>query len=420
MFSLVDCNDFYASCERIFRPELKGCPIVVLSNNDGCVISRSGEAKALGVPMAAPAYQFEQLYQEKGITVFSSNYALYGDMSNRVMSTLAEFTPDMEIYSIDEAFLKLEGFGRYDLTEYGRMMHHRVRKCTRIPISVGIAPTKSLAKLANRIAKKYPEHTRNAYVIDSEEKRIKALQWAQIGDVWGIGRQHAARLKALKVHNAYQFTQLPDEWVQGKMGIVGLRLKHDLQGAPTLDFEDIKPKKNIATTRSFEGMVKDLDYLRERVATFAFACAEKLRAQNSNCSLVTVFLNTNRFRNDLPHYNPCRTLATNFATSSAMEVNKFAQLALKMMYKPGYSYKKAGVIVSGITAGDAMQLNMFYGEDPRHMDLMKVIDRLNRKMGNTKVLLAGQDPGRKSKMKQERLSPCYTTRWEDLATVSCK
>lgn len=419
MFSLVDCNNFYASCERVFDPKLNRRPVVVLSNNDGCVIARSNEAKALGVPMGAPAFQFQKLFDEKGITVFSSNYPLYGNMSNRVMNTLAEFSPDIQVYSVDEAFLKFEGFENYDLTVYGREMHHHTRRCTGIPVSVGIAPTKALAKVANRIAKKYPDITGNAYVIDTETKREKALRWLAIEDVWGIGRQHAARLRKLGVTNAWQFTHLQDDWVRKNMSVVGLRLKHNLQGHPTLDFDDVMPKKNIATTRSFEGMIGDYDNLRERVCTFAVTCSEKLRKQNSNCNLVTVFLMTNRFRPELPAYNPCLTVATHFSTSSALELNKFAQAALKAIYKTGYEYKKAGVIISGITPNESRQLNMFHGEDPRHQDLMTAIDGINTKLGKAKVKLAAQDLGRTWKMKQEKLSPFYTTRWEDLVTVRC-
>jgi DNA polymerase V len=419
MFSLVDCNNFYASCQRVFDPKLEHRPIVVLSNNDGCVIARSNEAKKLGIIMGAPAFQFEKTFEEKGIVVFSSNYALYGDMSNRVMNTLADFTPDIQVYSIDEAFLKFYGFENYNLTQYGQEIHQWVKKCTGIPISVGFAETKALAKVANKIAKKFPDRTGNAYVIDTRDKMEKALRWTEIGDVWGIGRRYADRLQRLGIKNAWQFTQMPDEWVLKNMTVVGLRLKRDLSGLPTLDFEDIKPKQNISTTRSFEGMTKDFDFLRERIATYSYACAEKLRNQKSNCNLVTVFLNTNRFREDLAAYNPCLTVATGFPTSSALDLNGFAQKALKLIYKEGYHYKKAGVIISAITPNESRQLNMFYGEDPRHMDLMQVMDKINRRVGNTKVMLAAQDLGRKWKMKQERLSPYYTTRWPDLITVKC-
>ncbi len=220
MFALVDCNNFYASCQRVFQPNLVGKPIVVYSNNDGCVISRSNEAKALGVPMGAAAYQWEKFFEQNGIEVFSANFALYGDMSQRVMTILNDFSPEMEVYSIDEAFIKFEGFERFNLQHIGESMHRRVTKGTGIPISVGIAPTKSLAKVANRIAKKFPQHTNNVYLIDDEEKRIKALRWLKIEDVWGIGRKHAKRLQAIGVKTALDFTLLDDRWVQENMAIV--------------------------------------------------------------------------------------------------------------------------------------------------------------------------------------------------------
>ena len=223
MFALVDCNNFYASCERVFRPDLIGKPIVVLSNNDGCVIARSNEAKAVGIPMGAPAFEYEKVFSTHGVKVFSANFALYGDMSQRVMDILSDYSPDIEIYSIDEAFLKLEGFERYNLDSYSREMRKRVTKWTGIPVSVGIAPTKALAKLANRIAKKFPKETNGVYCIDSEEKRIKALKWLKVEDVWGIGKQHSKRLNAINVHTAFDFTQLDDSWVKKYMAVVGIR-----------------------------------------------------------------------------------------------------------------------------------------------------------------------------------------------------
>ena len=258
MFALVDCNNFYASCERVFRPELRGKPIVVLSNNDGCVIARSNEAKKFGIPMGAAAYQYEKTFTDNNIYVFSSNYALYRDMSARVMDILASLAPEIEVYSIDEAFLKFEGCDFINLQEYGRMIVNTVTKSTGIPISVGIANTKALSKVANKVAKKFPDQTGSSYLIDSDEKRIKALKWLPIEDVWGIGRRHAKRLMALGIKNAYEFTQLPDQWVRKNMSVVGLRLKHELEGKPRLDMETAKARQNIATTRSFDKIIPNM------------------------------------------------------------------------------------------------------------------------------------------------------------------
>lgn len=417
MFALIDCNNFYASCERVFRPDLIGKPIVVLSNNDGCVIARSNEAKAAGVPMGAPAYQYETLFKEKDIRVFSANFALYGDMSHRVMNILGEYSPEIEIYSIDESFLKLRGFERYNLSDYGKEMRQRVLKWTGIPISVGVAPTKALSKVANRIAKKYTEQTGGVYIIDTEEKRIKALKWLKIEDVWGIGRQHAKRLQAAGVKTAYDFTLLGDRFVQARMSIVGLRLKHDLLGVPTLDLEHPEPKKNIATTRSFEKNYTEEEQLRERISTFATSCAEKLRRQRSCCNSLMVFIHTNGHRKELPQYSRNIVVKLPYPTNSGIELAKFATQALKHIFKPGYAYKKAGVIVQDFTPEETIQRSLFENSNEKHPALMQAMDKMNALFGQQKIRLAVQDPKRVWKMKQEKLSPCYTTKLSDIITV---
>ncbi len=417
MFALVDCNNFYASCQRVFQPNLVGKPIVVYSNNDGCVISRSNEAKALGVPMGAAAYQWEKFFEQNGIEVFSANFALYGDMSQRVMTILNDFSPEMEVYSIDEAFIKFEGFERFNLQHIGESMHRRVTKGTGIPISVGIAPTKALAKVANRIAKKFPQHTNNVYLIDDEEKRIKALRWLKIEDVWGIGRKHAKRLQAIGVKTALDFTLLDDRWVQDNMAIVGLRLKRDLEGKPTLDLEEAQQKKNIAITRSFEGNHAERDFLEERISTFAVSCAEKLRLQKSCCNSVMVFIQTNRHRIDLPQYNRSIVLNLPFPTNSSIEISNFALKALSVIFREGYEYKRAGVIVQDFTDEDKTQMSLFENSDERHKKLMQSIDKLNTMFGQQKIKLGSQDPKKVWKMKQEKLSPSYTTKLSDIIII---
>lgn len=418
MFALIDCNNFYASCERVFRPDLIGKPIVVLSNNDGCVIARSNEAKAVGVPMGAPAFEYEKVFQQHQIQVFSANFALYGDMSNRVMTILSDYSPEMEIYSIDECFLKLNGFEHFNLQTYGEEMRHKVMKWTGIPISIGIAPTKALSKLANQIAKKYPERTKNCYIIDSEEKRIKALKWLKIEDVWGIGKQHSKRLKLQNVFTAYDFTQLSDDWVRQHLSIVGLRLKCDLQGIPTLDLEEAQPKKSIATTRSFETDYTKFEELAERISTFASSCAEKLRNQKSCCNSLIVFIKTNRHRKDLPQYSQNIVVKLPFSTNSTIELSGFAIQALKRIFKDGYAYKKAGVIVQDFTSEDELQTTLFESRNERHIPLMQTIDELNLQFGQQKIRLASQDIKRVWKMKQQKLSPRYTTNINDIITIN--
>lgn len=417
MFALVDCNNFYASCERVFNPLLNGKPVVVLSNNDGCVIARSNEAKALGIPMGAPAFEYAKTFENQKVNVFSSNYALYGDMSSRVMNLLSEFTPEVEIYSIDEAFLKFIGFELFSLQDIGETMRHRVTKGTGIPISIGFAPTKALSKVANKIAKKFPERTNHVYVIDTEEKRIKALKWLSIEDVWGIGRQHTKRLKNLNIHNAYQFSQLSDDWVRKNMSVVGLRLKHDLEGKPTLDLETTANKKMIATTRSFEGMLTSYQDIRERVSTFAVSCAEKLRHQQSQCHMLMVFLHTNGFRKDLPQYGRNIVIKTHYPTNSSIDLVKYAEVGLKAIYKEGFHYKKAGVIVMGLTPSNQKQFTLFTSENPKHQPIMTIVDRLNTAYGNNKIKFGSQSLGRQWKMKQEHLSPRYSTNIDEIIDI---
>lgn len=417
MFALVDCNNFYASCERVFRPDLIGKPVVVLSNNDGCAIARSNEAKAIGIPMGAPAFQYHELFDQHQVHVFSANFALYGDMSSRVMTLLSDYSPDVEVYSIDEAFLHLQGFERYALRRYALDMRKRVHKGTGIPISIGIAPTKALAKVANRIAKKYPEQTEGVHIIDSEEVRTKALKWLKIEDVWGIGHQHAHRLRTKGITTAYQFTQLDDAWVKKHMAIVGVRLKKELSGESVLSLDDVQTKKNIATTRSFETNYTRFEELKERVSTFAVSCAEKLRTQQSCCNSVMVFILTNRHRHDLPQYSRNIVMPLPYPTNSAIELSKFATGALRKIFKVGYHYKKAGVIVGDITPEQVQQQNMFENSNPRHRALMCALDTLNMAYGQQKVRLAAQDSKRIWKMRQEKLSPRYTTRLADIIKI---
>lgn len=418
VFGLVDCNNFYASCERIFQPSLEGKPIAILSNNDGCVIARSNEAKALGLPMGAPAHQYNSFFNQHNVKVFSSNYPLYGDMSRRVMDVLKQFTPLVEVYSIDEAFLQFEGFEHYDLEEYARQIRKRVRKWTGMPVSIGLGPSKALAKVANRVAKKFADRTGGIYVIDSEEKRIKALKWLAIGDVWGIGHRHNKRLVLRQVRTAFDFTQLSDAWVRKEMSVVGLRLKHDLLGKSSIPLEMIAaPKKAIATTRSFESLIDDYQELRERVSTFANLCAEKLRQQNSRCYALVVFARSNPFMPDLPQYRNSTMISLPFATNSSLTLSKTALHGLDLIYKSGISYKKAGVIVTGIVPEDAYQMTLFTYENPKHQALMQCIDYLHKRFGPHKIKIANQDLNRTYKMKQAHLSPRYTTDVRDVIRV---
>jgi DNA polymerase V len=417
MYALVDCNNFYASCERVFRPELVGRPVVVLSLNDGCVIALSHEAKALGLHVGSAYFENKKLFAQHGVAVFSANFPLYGNMSGRVMDILGEFSSQVEVYSIDEAFLNLEGMAFVDLQAHALAIRKRVTKGTGIPICVGVAATKTLAKVANRIAKKFSDKTGGAYVIDTEEKRLKALKWLKIGDVWGIGRKHAKRMQAIDVQTAYQFTQLSDAWVQKNMAIVGLRLKHELLGLPQPPIEEPDSKKNITTTRSFETNYTELAQLRERISTFAIACAHKLRKQHSLCSSLMVFIDTNRHREDLPQYSRSLAVSLPFPTNSSIEISKFATQALGQIFKEGFHYKRAGVSLFDFSAEGQGQISMFHNSNPKHLALMQAMDKLNVYYGQHTIKLASQDQQRMWLARQDMLSPSYTSQLSDIIVV---
>lgn len=418
MYAIIDCNSFFASCERAFDPALIDKPLAILSNNDGCVISRSREAKALGIPMGAPLFKYKEVIEQKNIEIKSSNYSLYGDMSERVMKLLENFSPDVEVYSIDEAFLKLPIAKDYG--KIGCAMKNYIYQCTGIPVSVGIAPTKALSKAANNIAKKFPDKTNGYYVIDTEAKRIKLLKWLPIKDIWGIGFGNAKRLQNKGVQTAYEFIQLSDDWVKRNMSIVGLRLKKDLEGEPTILLEEeVQNKKVIATTRSFEFTFSDKENMKERIATFASRCAEKLRMQASSCNVVMVYLKSDRNKRNEEQHRANRMLTLPYATNSTLTINQYAQKALNDIYKPGIKYKRAGVILMGLVKTNALQLDLFKNEDPKHKQLMATMDALNEKYSGRKIKMGNQDLQRTWKMRQAHLSPEYTTKFSDIITLNC-
>jgi len=417
MYALVDCNNFYASCERVFNPNLQGQPVAILSNNDGCVISMSDEAKALELPFGAPIFKWESFCKTNNIKVLSSNYPLYGDMSSRVMSILAQFTPDLEVYSIDEAFLEFKGFDAYDFHEYGSQIRRRILKWTGIPTSVGVAPTKALSKVANKIARKFPDETNGVYVIDSEEKRLKALKWIALEDVWGIGRGLKRRLAEKGCKKAFDFTQLSDDWVRKNFSITEWKLKKDLEGISKITLDEVKSKKAIATTRSFEYTFSDLENIKERISTFATSCAEKLRKQESSCYMIIVLLSSDRHKKDLEQHRVSKTVKLSYPTDSTLTICKYAVDAVTSIFKKGIKYKRAGIIVTGLVPTYNHQLNIFEQENPKHKPLMMAIDGINKKYKDYKIKLGNQDLERTWKMRQERLSPRYTTNINDILKV---
>ena len=421
MYALVDCNNFYASCERVFQPQYVGKPLVILSNNDGCVISRSYEAKDLGIPMGAPEFKIRNELKQKNVKVFSSNYALYGDLSNRVMKILEAFTPNVEVYSIDESFMNFDGMNIEDYHAYGIKIKTRINKWLSIPVCIGFAPTKALSKVANKIAKKYQERTQGIYVIDTEEKRIKALKWTKIEDVWGVGYRLTKKMIAKNILTAYDFT-LPhnESFIKKEMGVVGLRLKYELEGKSVLELEEApSAKKSIAITRSFDGNISTFNEMKERISTFATVCAEKLRKQKSCCYGVILYLQKDKFKIEKQRYSFYKLETLPFASNSNITISNLAVKMLKEIFEEGAIYKKAGVIITEIIPEDQKQFHLFEEENPKHQKLMKVMDDFHKKTGERKIRLGNQDLQRTWKMKQNHLSKKYTTDFKDILEVKC-
>ena len=417
MIGLVDCNNFYASCERVFNPALRGKPIVVLSNNDGCVVARSNEAKALGIPMAAPLYQVKHIIDKEHIAVFSSNYTLYGDMSHRVMSTLNSFVEEMEIYSIDEAFVDFSCFPVEAVAQKAAEIVRAVTRSTGIPISIGIAETKTLAKMASHFAKRYPAY-KGVCLIDSEEKRIKALSLTPAGEVWGIGRKSVEKLRYYSVHTAYDLIQRSESWVRRELTASGVQTWKELQGIQAVGANTTQGKKSICTSRSFGEMVSDFGTLLESVASFASACSEKLRKQHCCTRTVMVFIYTNRHRADLPQYSQTHVMNLSIATNNPAELIMHCKEALKQIYCDGYQYKKAGVIVSDFIPENQVALDLFDPIDrTKQRKLVAVTDALNKKNGHNTIQLAALGSGKKWALKNEFVSKRFTTNWNDLITI---
>jgi DNA polymerase V len=415
MFALVDCNNFYVSCERIFNPRLEGVPVVVLSNNDGCIISRSNEAKALGLKMGEPVFKRKDLIQQHNVKVYSSNYALYGDISHRVMNTLKNFSPMIEIYSIDEAFLDLEGMN-VDLTKYGQSIRKVIQKNIGMPIGIGIGITKSLAKIANKIAKK----SSGVFAIESENERLWALANTPVEDIWGVGRRYAVLLKKHGVNTALDFTNLSTDWIRRHMTVQGHRLREELLGKSCIALETVmQPKKNIATTRAFGKKLSDIEPIKESVSTHATSCAAKLRRQKSVAQYVTVFIHTDPFSETQKYVSQSITVTLPIPSNSDLVLAKAALAGLKNIFIPNLLYKKAGVIVSEISPDNVIQQNLFEPLDTeRQNSISKVTDFLNTRYGKSTVKLAVQGSSRDWKLKQEKLSPGYTTRWDDILSVN--
>lgn len=403
MIAICDANNFYSTVETLYQVKYRGKPLVVLSNNDGCVIARSAEAKKLGIQMGEPKFKIDHLVKSHGLILRSANFPLYGNLSNRMKSIIEKYSDMVESYSVDESWIYLDGHSNINLkmTE----MRDRIFRGLDLPTSIGIAPTKTLAKVANKIVKKYSNELGHVYTIDTPEKIEKALKWIAIGDVWGIGRRYEKRFLDYGVKKAIDFVNLPDQFLKKEMGIFGIRMKNELLGIKQYDIGYSQPNKQIATTRTFDKGTDDFDFLNERIVTFTSECTKKLRAQKSCCWHVTVFLTTNFFRKDLPQYSKSFTVTLPNPYNSSMEIAKYAKQALNKIYKPEFKYKKAGVILSTFVPESERIVSLF-DEDSfqKHKPVMEAVDMINSKYGSPKVKLAGMNLKMTWIMKQEFLS----------------
>lgn len=427
MYGIIDCDNCYVSCERVFRPDLEGKPVVVLSNNDGCVVARSNEAKKMGIKAGTPYFQLAQQFPSQKIAVFSSNYELYGELTGRIVSLISQEVPAYFRYSIDECFVYLDGMEHLDLKKWGEDLHKKIKQYVGMPVSIGLAPNKTLAKIASHFAKKYQGY-RHCCMIDSDEKCIKALKLYPIDEVWGIGRRYAAKLEALGVKTAYDFAAHNSDWVKLTFNnIVIQRTWRELNGEDCVPNEEMAKKKSICTSRSFNGMISDYDTLRTQVSNYAARCAEKLRQQKTVASIVGVFVNTNAFREDLAQYWNFQEQRLITPTSSSITIIETANEVLKKIYRQGYQYKKAGVIVMGIGADSPIQQDLFdiNAEQIQKMKrLDEVIDRINRMQGSETIVLGSQQYTKKdgkgkadvfaNAIKHDHRSPNPTTRWSDV------
>ena len=439
MYGLVDCNNFYVSCERVFNPLLRGKPVVVLSNNDGCIIARSNEAKALGIPMGAPLHLYKTLIKQNKIFTYSSNYTLYGDMSSRVMSVLNYFIPNIEIYSIDEAFLNLKNFNIQSLQDEMFKIRECIYQWTGIPVSIGIGPTKTLAKLANKIAKK--NSSNGVYILTVSTQLIHILSNMKLEDIWGVSKGWGNRLRSIGINNPRQLQQANPRQIRTLISVVGERIIYELRGQPCLVLEEVINKKSITVSRSFGNMINDKDSLKKALANYAARAAEKLRYQDSVCGGIYVFINTNRFRErDLQYSNSATINFDELTDSTTIIIEKSFKL-LENLYRPKYNYKKIGVTLLGLKQKDdgssdnyIIQGSLFIhnADQQIHMsrscDRMKLIDNINTKMGKMTIFHGSQGVIKNSRniksepdkwrMRSCYKSPFYTTNWDDILKVS--
>jgi len=416
IIALVDCNNFYVSCERVFNPALNDKPVVVLSNNDGIIISRSNEAKKLGIKMGDVYHKLKPFLKKNKVKVYSSNYTLYGDLSHRVMDVLSQYTPNIEIYSVDEAFLDLSKLQVKDIDQYIKEIRKTVMQWTGIPVSISLAPTKTLAKVAGKFAKKKRS---GIFIINKDSNVDELLEKVPVSDVWGVGGQYTKLLNAHDISNALQLKNADDPWIKKKMTIVGLKMVHELRGEPRFGLEESPPsKKQIVKSCSFGKEIITKEDLQEAISQYTSVAVEKLRNQKSKASFVGVFIQTNSFKN-LPQYANCAGLQLSEPSGFTPEFAQKTKKILDAIYKKGYSYKKAGVYLADIVSEDKLQYTLFKSNSERekNKELMKVVDSLNRQWGDSTIKAASEGVKYQWKMKQAFKSKRFTTRWNELLVV---
>jgi DNA polymerase V len=419
--ALIDVNNFYVSCERVFNPKLRDKPVVVLSNNDGCAVARSNEVKALGVPMGAPWFKLKDLAKQHGIIAYSSNYALYADMSNRVMSILRQFSPDQEVYSIDESFLDLTSFQRRDLIKYGQKIRSTILQCTGLPVCVGIGATKTLAKLANHCAKKRPVYDGVCNFNSMSEAELDSLlSEIDVGEIWGVGRKLAPKLKQLGFNTVLELKHADPEILRQNFSVVMEKTIRELNGTVCIELEEVMPaKQQIMSSRSFGTPVTDINGLSESISLYVSRAAEKLRRQNSFAGSLYVYIRTSPFREKDPQYSNGLTIKLPSPTDNTSKLVNIALWGLKQIYRPGYNYAKAGIMLGELVPAAGIQTDLFSNmqPNPKSERLMQVMDLINRKMGKESIKVASEGFKRPWKMKQENKSPSYTTNWDELLKV---
>ena len=422
LFALADCNNFYVSCERVFDPSLEGRPVVVLSNNDGCVVARSNEAKALGIPMGAPAFKFRELFARERVRIYSSNYALYSSMSEKVMSILETSAPRVEIYSIDEAFLDLTSLSRdrYDITAFTREIREKIKQWTGIPVSIGTGPSKTLAKVANHVAKKKESL---GGVLDlsafSESQLDRILGKVDVGDLWGIGRKYASFLGKYNIRTARDLKYAPRDWVRKNLTVEGLRTGRELEGISCIPFSEKRPiRKQLMVSRSFGEKVASFEELRETLAEFSTRAAEKLREEELSAGRITIYIRTSLYGERPKYHNSC-SVDLEEGTFYTPHIIETATALLKKIYRPGYEYKKSGIILSSIEKADRRQIGLFEDREQvtRRENLMRSVDSINALMGKDFIRPAVTVNDRKWKMKNSLGSAKYTTDWNELPRV---